>query len=124
MAADATTGAYMVYGQNIPGLGSCSTGCAVGGTSEASPLAMGSFARILSGHDNMLGFAAPYLYQNYLENENNEATVTGPPPTETLGGFHDIITGANGLYTALPGYDYTTGLGTFDITVMSSQIGM
>jgi pseudomonalisin len=124
MAADATTGAYMVYGQNIPGLGSCSTGCAVGGTSEASPLAMGSYARILSTHVGTLGFAAPYLYQNYIENESNETAVTGPPPTETLGGFHDIITGANGAYTALPGYDFTTGLGTFDIAVMNSQIGM
>jgi subtilase family serine protease len=123
MAADADTGAYFVYGQNIPGLGSCSTGCAVGGTSEASPLAMGSYARLMSAHGNALGFAAPQLYQNYLEQENNETVVTGPPPTEALGGFHDIITGGNGAYTALPGYDYTTGLGTFDITVMNGQIG-
>jgi len=40
-----------------------------------------------------------------------------------LGGFHDIITGGNGAYTAFPGYDYTTGLGTFDISVMNAQIG-
>ena len=123
MAADANTGAYWVYGQNIPGLGSCSSGCAVGGTSEASPLAMGSYARLMSAHGNTLGFAAPQLYRNYVENENNETAVTGPPPTETLGGFHDIISGANGAYTALPGYDYTTGLGTFDIAVMNGQIG-
>ena len=123
MAADADTGAYFVYGQNIPGVGACSTGCAIGGTSEASPLAMGSYARLMSAHGNALGFAAPQLYQNYLEQENNETVVTGPPPTEALGGFHDIITGGNGAYTALPGYDYTTGLGTFDISVMNSQIG-
>jgi pseudomonalisin len=123
MAADADTGAYFVYGQNIPGLGACTTGCAVGGTSEASPLAMGSYARLMSSHGNALGFAAPQLYRNYVEQENNETAVTGPPPTETLGGFHDIITGGNGAYTALPGYDYTTGLGTFDISVMNGQIG-
>jgi hypothetical protein len=84
---------------------------------------MGSYARLMSAHGNALGFAAPQLYQNYLEQENNETVVTGPPPTEALGGFHDIITGGNGAYTALPGYDYTTGLGTFDISVMNSQIG-
>jgi subtilase family serine protease len=123
MAADANTGAYFVYGQNIPGLGACTTGCAVGGTSEASPLAMGSYARLMSSHGNALGFAAPQLYRNYLEQENNETAVTGPPPTEALGGFHDIITGGNGAYTALPGYDYTTGLGTFDIAVMNGEIG-
>jgi len=123
MAADAFTGAYFVYGPNIPALGDCSAGCAVGGTSEASPLAMGSYARLMSAHANALGFAAPQFYRNYLENQNATTTVTGPPPTQGLGGFHDIITGGNGLYTALPGYDYTTGLGTIDITVMNGQIG-
>jgi pseudomonalisin len=122
MAADANSGAYNVYGPNIPGVGNCSTGCGIGGTSEASPLAMGSYARLLTAHPS-LGYAPPLLYQNFLENQNSTTTVTGPPPTQTLGGFHDIITGANGAYTALPGYDYTTGLGTLDITVMSGQIG-
>ena len=123
MAADATSGAYNVYGTNIPGIGDCSTGCAIGGTSEASPLAMGSYARMMSWSSNGLGFAARWLYRNYVENENNATTVTGPPPTQAEGGFHDIISGANGAYTALPGYDYTTGLGTFDIYVMAQQIG-
>jgi subtilase family serine protease len=123
MAADAVAGAYRIYGANIPGVGDCSAGCAVGGTSEASPLAMGSYARLMSGHNNTLGFAAPQFYRNYREHQNSTTTVNGPPPTQTLGGFHDIITGGNGLYTALPGYDYTTGLGTLDITVMNGQIG-
>ncbi len=123
MTADAVAGAYRVYGGNIPGVGDCSAGCAVGGTSEASPIAMGSYARLMSAHGNALGFAAPQLYRNYLEHQSSTTTVNGPPPTQTLGGFHDIITGGNGLYTALPGYDYTTGLGTLDITVMSGQIG-
>ena len=123
MAADAVAGAYRVYGANIPGVGACSAGCAIGGTSEASPLAMGAFGRILSAHANQLGFAAPLFYRNYLQNQNSATTVTGPPPTQALGGFHDIITGGNGLYTALPGYDYTTGLGTLDIALMNGQIG-
>ncbi|HEY0383506.1 MAG TPA: S53 family peptidase [Candidatus Elarobacter sp.] len=123
MAADAVAGAYRIYGSNIPGVGDCSAGCAVGGTSEASPLAMGAYARLMSGHNNALGFAAPQLYRNYVQNQNNATTVNGPPPTQALGGFHDIITGANGPYTAIPGYDYTTGLGTLDLALMNAQIG-
>ncbi|HEX3464453.1 MAG TPA: S53 family peptidase [Candidatus Elarobacter sp.] len=123
MAADPNLGGYAVYGPNIPGVGACSSGCGIGGTSEASPLAMGAYARLQGAHANQLGFAALALYHNYLQQQNNAATVTGPPPTQALGGFHDIITGGNGLYTALPGYDYTTGLGTLDLSVMSAQIG-
>ncbi|GAC1583241.1 MAG: S53 family peptidase [Candidatus Elarobacter sp.] len=123
MAADAVAGAYRVYGPNVPGAGDCSNGCAIGGTSESSPLAMGAYARLMSAHGNALGFAAPQFYQNYVEHQGATTTVNGPPPTQTLGGFHDIITGGNGAYTALPGYDYTTGLGTLDVTVMNGQIG-
>nr|MDQ6925141.1 S53 family peptidase [Candidatus Eremiobacteraeota bacterium] len=123
MAADAFSGAYNIYGPNVPGVGDCSTGCAIGGTSEASPLAMGTYARLMSAHGNALGFAAPQFYAEYVRYQNSAATVTGPPPTQALGGFHDIITGGNGLYTAAPGYDYTTGLGTIDISVMNAQIG-
>lgn len=123
MAADAYSGAYNVYGPNIPGVGNCSTGCGIGGTSEASPLAMGAYSRLMSGHGNTLGFAAPQLYRNYAETQGNATTVQGPPPTQAYGGFHDVITGANGPYTALPGYDYTTGLGTLDVSRMNAQIG-
>ena len=123
MAADAFSGAYNIYGGNVPGVGDCSAGCAIGGTSEASPLAMGAYARLMSGHGNALGFAAPVLYRNYVQNQSKTTTVNGPPPTQTEGGYHDIITGGNGAYTALPGYDYTTGLGTLDVSVMNTQIG-
>ncbi|HEY0380810.1 MAG TPA: S53 family peptidase [Candidatus Elarobacter sp.] len=123
MAADAFSGAYNVYGANVPGVGDCSTGCAIGGTSESSPLAMGAYARMMSWTVNMLGYAPPWFYRNYLQNQNSATTVNGPPPTQALGGFHDIITGGNGAYTALPGYDYTTGLGTLDVRVMADEIG-
>lgn len=123
MAADANSGAYIVYGQNIPGVGACPSGCGIGGTSEASPLSMGAYARILSAHNNSLGYAPPLYYKNFAENAGNATTVTGPPPTQSTGGFHDIITGANGAYTALPGYDYTTGLGTLDVAKMNALIG-
>ncbi len=123
MAADSVAGAYNIYGPSIPGVGDCSAGCAVGGTSEASPLAMGAYARLVSAHGGALGYAAPLLYANFAANQNAATTVTGPPPTQALGGFHDVIAGANGAYAALPGYDYTTGLGTLDVAVMNAQIG-
>lgn len=123
LAADAFAGAYEVYGTNIPGVGDCSSGCAIGGTSESSPLSMGAYARIASAHNNSIGFAAPLLYRTYNAQQNNATTVTGPPPTQSIPGFHDIITGGNGVYTALPNYDYTTGLGTLDVAQLSNLIG-
>jgi len=85
----------------------------VGGTSLSSPLAVGSWARIMSATKNKPGFAPPYLYAGY--------PAFGTPPGTTVGltveedGFHDILTGADGLYTSLPYYDFTTGLGTIDV---------
>jgi pseudomonalisin len=83
----------------------------VGGTSLSSPLAMGSWARIETSHSNKLGFAGPLIYQ--LANG-------GPTPSST--DFNDVILGGNGLYTALPGYDYVTGLGTWDILKINQVI--
>ena len=124
MAADPNAGGYLVYVQQplVFLNGTCGPGpCGVGGTSEASPLAMGVYARMLSSHST-LGFAAPVLYHNYQQYESGETLVQGPPPTETYGGFHDIVTGANGTYQAIPGYDYTTGLGTFNISALNQTI--
>ncbi len=123
MAGDAFAGAYRVYGANIPGAGDCSKGCAIGGTSESSPLSMGAYARMLTANNNRLGFAAPRFYAVFAANQNNAVTVTGPPPTQSVGGFHDIITGGNGAYVAAPGYDYVTGLGTLNIGAMNPLIG-
>ena len=86
--------------------------CCYGGTSLSSPLALGSWARLESAHKNKLGFAAPALY----------AGATGLPSPASPPGFHDIILGSNGLYTALPGYDLTTGLGTFDVSALNSSL--
>ncbi len=78
----------------------------VGGTSLSSPLALGTWALAVTGNPK-LGFASPALYSLYTP-----GTVGGIAGTYPEGGFHDIILGVNGLYTALPGYDLTTGLGT------------
>jgi hypothetical protein len=86
---------------------------------------MGASARILSWarmRHMYRGFFTTYFYLNYEKYQSSAVTADGPPPTQALGGFHDIITGANGAYTALPGYDYTTGLGTFNISVMNAEM--
>lgn len=75
----------------------------VGGTSLSSPLALGVWARAVSINPK-LGFAPIRLYGLY-----DGTGLTGAYP---YGGFHDITVGTNGLYTALPGFDFTTGLGS------------
>ncbi|MEO6912962.1 MAG: S53 family peptidase, partial [Candidatus Baltobacteraceae bacterium] len=114
MDADPNTGADVYV---------AGTDTVIGGTSLSSPLSAGVYARLQTAHGNRLGFAAPAFYKIYAENPTAGAVVTGPPPTEPIGGFHDILSGANGAYTALPRYDYTTGLGSFDIAQMNAAIG-
>lgn len=93
-----------------------------GGTSLASPLAAGSWARMQNAHAGKLGFAPIAFYKNYQANPTASATLAGPPPTAVVGGFHDILSGSNVGYTALPRYDYTTGLGSLNVTSLNSQI--
>ena len=124
MAADPNSGGYLIYAnpQIQTATGPCGNPCGIGGTSEASPLSMGVYARMLSAH-TALGFAPPQYYKVYLRNFSlTNVNPTGTPPTQIVGGFHDILTGVNGLYSAAPGYDYTTGLGSVDISLMNSQI--
>ncbi len=114
MDADPNTGANIYVDGVLTG---------VGGTSLSSPLSLGVWARLQTYHSNKLGFAAPLLYKEY-KNFTTYNTTLGhdippvPPAgalTQLIGGFHDILTGTNGT-PALPGYDTTTGVGTFDIT--------
>lgn len=120
VALDASleTGAELWGGQAANG--SC-TPCVSGGTSLASPLMAGVWARLQGTHNNRLGFAAPRLYKNFTANAAG-ALVQGPPAWQPDGGFHDLVTGGNGLYTALPGYDYASGLGSPDITLLNTGI--
>ena len=76
-----------------------------GGTSLASPLALGSWARFESGHSNTLGFAAPLLYKQ-----------------AGSAGFNDITEGDCEPYPATTGYDWCTGLGSFDVAQMEKLI--
>lgn len=84
-----------------------------GGTSLASPLSLGAWARLESAHHNTLGFAGPPLY----------ALATPGAPFSTFTGMTDVTVGSNGLYAATPGWDFTTGLGSFDIAAVSALIG-
>jgi hypothetical protein len=76
-----------------------------------------------SAHNNSLGFAAPLFYKIYVNNPNSSEASAGPPPTSLVGGFHDVLSGTNGAYTALARYDYTTGLGSFDVVKTNAIIG-
>ncbi len=76
-----------------------------GGTSLASPLSLGSWARIESAHANKIGFASPSLY-----------AVAG------TAAFNDVTLGDTGPYPALPGWDFATGNGSFNIANMDKLI--
>lgn len=86
----------------------------VGGTSLSSPLALGAWARVLN-KDWKVGYASPLLYSLY------DGSTT--PSTYPEGGYHDILLGANGAYTAGPGYDLTTGLGTIIVDQLVTDLG-
>lgn len=94
LAADPNTGAIIIVnGKSTQ----------VGGTSLASPLFVGLYARIESATGNSHGFPNPSLY----------ATI----PT-TPGLLHDVTTGSNGTssttayYSAKAGWDAVTGFGS------------
>ena len=69
----------------------------IGGTSAVAPLWAGLLARINQSLGKNVGYLNPLLYTNSVE-----ATL------------HDITIGSNGTYSAGPGWDACTGLGTPD----------
>lgn len=99
----------------------------VGGTSLASPLMLGAWARLESAHSNSLGLASIGFYRLY-DKVNPGTSVAGaavvpsalPKPVP---GFTDITVGDNGPYPAKPGYDLVTGIGAPDLAALSKQVG-
>jgi pseudomonalisin len=89
----------------------------IGGTSLSSPLAMGLLARIQSSHNGHLGFVVPKLYALYTK-----AQAGSPLPPSSVPGFHDIVVGTNAPYPATPGWDYDTGLGSYDVAALSHAL--
>jgi subtilase family serine protease len=87
--------------------------CCYGGTSLSSPLALGVWARMLTENAH-LGFASPRLYSLY------DGTTT--PGSYPVGGYNDIILGTNTPYPATPGWDYATGLGSFNVGQLAGDL--
>jgi subtilase family serine protease len=71
-----------------------------GGTSLASPIFVGSWLRIQVANNARLGFPATWIYQHGLQGTS---------------AYHDVTSGSNGDFSATPGWDYTTGFGSFDV---------
>lgn len=72
------------------------------GTSAVAPMWAGAWAVGNQVVGQNLGLAAPLLYR-ILRSESG---------TSYAGSFHDVTTGSNGAYSAGPGYDMNTGIGT------------
>lgn len=90
----------------------------IGGTSVSAPTMNGLWARIQAASGDRLGLASVRFYDLYDAVNPGEhiseplGTVTLPSlPAKPVTGFRDITLGANGLFVATPGYDYTTGIG-------------
>ncbi|HEX3468925.1 MAG TPA: S53 family peptidase [Candidatus Elarobacter sp.] len=93
----------------------------IGGTSLSSPLAAGTWARMLQSHPG-LPFG-PIAYYSVFGASNPGTKLLGPPPTINVGPFHDVVSGGNGAYVATPNYDYTSGLGSIDVDAMNAALG-
>jgi subtilase family serine protease len=89
----------------------------IGGTSLSAPLAMGLWTRLQSSHGNRLGVAGPRLYALYRKAQGGT-----PLPATAVPGLHDITLGTIGGYPATPGYDYATGLGSFNLNPLSRAL--
>ena len=98
----AQSGDALTNGYAIVAAGKDSQG---GGTSLSSPLWAGMWARANQGVGGAgLGFANETIYR------------LGKNPTTAARDFYDITLGVNGLYAALPGWDYVSGFGTPRLT--------
>ena len=82
------------------------------GTSLSSPLWAGMWTRIQAASPNPAGagFANPAFY------------AVGKDATAYANDFFDITVGLNGIYTALPGWDYVTGWGVPRLTGLMNTI--
>ena len=93
----------------------------MGGTSLSAPPALGVWARIESLYGNRLGYAAPVLYDVYMAGSCQTDLTTLEYVCATPA-IHAPLTGDNGLYPETPGYNYDTGLGTFDVAAMMTAV--
>ena len=71
----------------------------IGGTSAVAPLWAGLIARLAQSTGKKFGLLQPLLYAGII-------------PGKDVPGFNDITSGNNGAYSAAPGWDPCTGLGS------------
>ena len=80
-----------------------------GGTSAVAPLWAGLIARLAQGTGKRFGLMQPLLY-------------AGVAPGRDVPGFNDITVGNNGAYSAGPGWDACTGLGSPSGTALLTRL--
>ena len=81
----------------------------VGGTSAVAPLWAALVARLAQATGKRFGLMQPALY-------------AGISPGTDVPGFNDIVSGSNGAYTAGPGWDACTGLGSPDAPALLTRL--
>jgi kumamolisin len=98
--ADPTTG-YNIYADGQPQV--------LGGTSAVAPLWSALVARLAQAKGQRFGLLQPSLY-------------AGVSPGVDVAGFNDITSGNNGDYSAGPGWDACTGLGSPNGTALLARL--
>ena len=81
----------------------------VGGTSAVAPLWAALVSRLAQAAGQPFGLIQPILY-------------AGVPPGAAAPGFKDITSGNNGAYSAGPGWDACSGLGSPDGTALLTRL--
>lgn len=81
----------------------------VGGTSAVAPLWAALISRLAEATGTRFGLIQPLLY-------------AGISPGTDVPGFHDITSGNNGAYSAGPGWDACSGLGSPDGTALLTRL--
>ncbi len=98
--ADPATG-YAIYCTVAPGCSASRPWLRVGGTSASAPL-LAAAGTLINQYNKQRVFTAPRLYE-----------LASKP--QVLPIFRDVTSGNNLFYTAGPGYDFATGLGSVDV---------
>jgi kumamolisin len=98
--ADPTTG-YQIQSDGKPQV--------VGGTSAVAPLWSALISRLAEATGQRFGLIQPLLY-------------AGVSPGVEVPGFNDITSGNNGAYSAGPGWDACSGLGSPDGTALLNRL--
>jgi kumamolisin len=80
-----------------------------GGTSAVAPLWAALIARLAQSTGKKFGLIQPLLY-------------SGVAAGQDVAGFHDITSGSNGAYSAGPGWDACTGLGSPSATDLLNRL--